>query len=115
MGSGISEFCLTEPFMLNAGRNETFSRGSLYCESVIRGREHYIFLVPIRCSFNSLPILFSDHKQGLVNGRRICGSELKEAANGGALIQLFLKQIIVFRIYSRSSLIRGKNFQTSLK
>jgi hypothetical protein len=25
----------------NAGRNETFGRGSLYCESLIRGREQY--------------------------------------------------------------------------
>jgi hypothetical protein len=27
--------------IVNAGRNETFGRGSLYCESLIRGREQY--------------------------------------------------------------------------
>jgi hypothetical protein len=28
-------------FIPNAGRNETLGRGSLYCESLIRGREQY--------------------------------------------------------------------------
>jgi hypothetical protein len=32
----------------NAVRNETFGRGSLYCERLIRGREQYNFPDPIR-------------------------------------------------------------------
>jgi hypothetical protein len=30
-----------DSLILNASRNETFSRESLYCESLIRGREQY--------------------------------------------------------------------------